>query len=56
MYANKPNTKTIKTTGAGKGGGGYGGFRLPQTGVKSTPIHTCHCGAQSTAGSCPRGH
>lgn len=54
MYASNPKTKTIKTTGAGKDGGGYGGFRLPQTDVKSTPIKSCPHAIQTSSGSCPR--
>lgn len=54
MYARKSTSKTDDSTG--KSSGGYAGSELPQTIAKYRPIHTCKCGAQSSAGSCPRGH
>lgn len=54
MYGSKKGSKTPPSTG--RASGGSGGFLLPQTGVKSSPIHTCRCGAHSSSGSCPRGH
>jgi hypothetical protein len=59
MYKNNRGTSGAKpaqgSNHSSRTGGGYGG-QLPGTDAPARPIYTCHCGAQSSAGCCPRGH